>query len=68
MDLKHIEDMWEMLAEKHQRLQALHEKLSGRVGLESDPEATEKLESLSRTMGNLVKVVDQCQADLMDLL
>jgi hypothetical protein len=68
MSLQSIEELWEMLTEKHQRLQALHDKLSDRVGLESDPSATGKLESLSRTMGDLVKAVDQCQNDLLELL
>ncbi len=68
MDLKSIEDLWEMLAEKHARLQVLHDKLSNRVGLESDADAAEKLESLNRTMGDLVRAVDQCQADLLELL
>ena len=62
-----IEEFWEMLSEKHQRLQALHEQLSGRAG-QGDAAANKKMESLSRTMGDLVRAVDQCQNDLLELL
>jgi hypothetical protein len=67
-NMQTIEEFWEMLAEKHQRLQTLHEQLSGRVGLQDDPAASRKMETLSRTMGDLVRAVDQCQNDLLDML